>query len=256
MTSRTKGDSGKFTFRQVQLTEEKKKTPKHVPAPRFEISRIVPWAIALACLVLLLIVLLVRCDGTSPGETTGPVENGGASLHTTAGTETKEPTETQVQTEPQTEPSVPETKEPVYETVYRVIAADISWEQAKRECEAWGGTLATITSAEEYEAVCAEANKSGLTCLWLGAHLEGSNWADQTWVTGEKMTFTKWFKGEPSYIDSSDNVEEYYLCMWNIGDDATNWTFNDQRNDPVKDYPKQFSGKLGYVLELKVEVTQ
>ena len=251
VSDRTKAEANKLRFDEVQTTEPKKRKPVPEPAPkRIRVKELLPWAIALICLLLLLAVLLARCDGGSDAGTVDPVETNGKNVHGPV-----EPGPGETEAAETTEPTVPETKEPVYKTEYRVVAKDISWEDARRECEAQGGTLATITSAEEFYTICEEANKSGLRVLWLGACLEGNDWANQTWISGESMTFTKWYDGEPSYFDTGDNVKESYLCMW-MPRDGDPWTFNDQRNDPVKDYPKQFSGKMGYVLELKVEVTE
>ncbi len=269
---RTKAEANKLRFDEVQTAEPKKRKPVSEPVPKpipkpIRVKELLPWAIALICLLLLLVVLLARCDGSPAAETTAPVGINGENVHgpvepgpgqsdkDETPDEQTDPGETEAAAET-TEPTVPETKEPVYKSVYRVVARDISWEDARRECEAQGGTLATITSAEEFYTICEEANKSGLTVLWLGACLEGNDWANQTWISGEAMSFTKWYDGEPSYFDTGDNVKESYLCMWKVKKDVNDWTFNDQRNDPVKDYPKQFSGKMGYVLELKVEVTE
>ena len=264
---RTKAEANKLRFDVVQTTEPKKRKPVPEPVPkRIRVKELLPWAIALICLLLLLAVLLARCDGSSDAGTKDPVGINGGNVHGPVepgpGQSDKDETPDEqtdageTEAAETTEPTVPETKEPVYKTEYRVVAKDISWEDARRECEAQGGTLATITSEEEFYTICEKANKSGLTVLWLGACLEGNDWANQTWISGESMTFTKWYDGEPSYFDTGDNVKESYLCMWKVKKDVNDWTFNDQRNDPVKDYPKQFSGKMGYVLELKVEVTE
>ena len=267
VSDRTKAEANKLHFEEVQTTEPKKRKPVPEPVPkRIRVKELLPWAIALICLLLLLVVLLARCDGSSDAGTKDPVGINGENIHGPVepgpGQSDKDETPDEqtdageTEAAETTEPTVPETKEPVYKTEYRVVAKDISWEDARRECEAQGGTLATITSAEEFYKICEEANKSGLTVLWLGACLEGNDWANQTWISGESMTFTKWYDGEPSYFDTGDNVKESYLCMWKVKKDVNDWTFNDQRNDPVKDYAKQFSGKMGYVLELKVEVTE
>lgn len=156
--------------------------------------------------------------------------------------------------------SVPETEQPLvtitYEHVYEVVVGDYSWLEAKVECENKGGYLATITSEEEYNKICQLASDSGLTYLWLGANLnsDSDTWSNNCWITGESWTFEKWYPGEPSREDE-DGTKENYLCLWNVGYNGQNlgWTFNDQRNDIVKDFSFA-SGKIGYICERVVEV--
>ena len=163
-------------------------------------------------------------------------------------------------TVPTEAPTTAPTEPPVvtYVSEYEVIVSDLSWEEAKLACEARGGTLAVITSEEEFNRVCAYANQSGLTSLWIGGRVDSleDSWGTGCWVTGEEWTFERWFPGEPSRQDE-DGTLEYCLSMWNIkynGEDI-GWTFNDQRNNLVGDFPK-FSGKVGYICEYKVEVVQ
>lgn len=135
---------------------------------------------------------------------------------------------------------------------YEVIAADVSWTDANEAAKKAGGHLATITSTIEYEEVCQKATESGLKYLWMGAFLTSSkmNWGDPgTWITGEKWDFENWYPGEPSKEDT-DGTKEYYLCLWNAryNDNDIGWTFNDQRNDIVKDFT-ECVGKVGYIVE-------
>ena len=147
-----------------------------------------------------------------------------------------------------------EKEEPKKVSTYQYVQKDISWTDAEQEAEAAGGHLAVITSDEEYKTICEIADNSGLTYIWLGAKLDfaSENWQDVGWITGETWTYDKWYPNEPSKIDSSDNVEELYLCMWNAkynGNDV-GWTFNDQRNDIVAAFPS-VSGRIGYIIEFE-----
>lgn len=87
-------------------------------------------------------------------------------------------------------------------------ASMLSWHYAKGYCEGLGGHLATITSAEEENAIF---NWYKSTSLWrsrsvyLGANNLSGEWE---WVTGEKFEYTNWHKGEPSGYDY-DKVEHY-----------------------------------------------
>lgn len=145
----------------------------------------------------------------------------------------------------------------VVETIhsYEVIAGDFSWQTAKVECENRGGYLATITSKEEYDEICALADASGLTYLWLGAlrYSDTDKWEDGSWITGEQWTFDYWYPGEPS-MEDLDGTKEYYLCLWNAKYEGNSigWTFNDQRNDLVNILPS-VSGSVGYVCEYEHE---
>lgn len=151
--------------------------------------------------------------------------------------------------------TVPETvPETVRETVssYECVADDCSWTDAKIKAENAGGHLAVITSEEEYDKICKIAKKSGLSYIWLGARIYSvdDEWSEVGWITGEEWTFDNWYPNEPSKYDSSDHAEEFYLCLWKAKYDGKKigWTFNDQRNDIVADFPG-VSGKIGYIIE-------
>lgn len=144
-----------------------------------------------------------------------------------------------------------------YEHTYHIVAADLSWEEAKAACEKDGGHLATITSQEEYDKISKLATSSGLTYLWIGGNVSSDTeaWGDSSWITGEKWTFEVWYSGEPSRSDE-DGTMENCLCLWNAkyGGEEIGWTYNDQRNDLVSALPS-VSGKLGYVCEHEIEVS-
>ena len=59
-------------------------------------------------------------------------------------------------------------------------------------------------------------------------------------------------QADSSRIDTTDNEEELYLCLWNAkyNDSEIGWTFNDQRNDIVGAFPS-ISGKVGYIIEFE-----
>lgn len=140
---------------------------------------------------------------------------------------------------------------------YEVIASDMTWQEAKKDCEARGGHLATITSMEEYETIVALLADSDLYYLWLGASLHSGydEWEDNSWITGEEWTLPSdlWYPGEPSKEDL-DGTKEYYLCLWNAKyeEQDIGWTLNDQRNDIVGSFPT-LKGKLGYICEYETE---
>lgn len=180
-----------------------------------------------------------------------------ASADITTTGDTADLTTTELMTETTTTEATTEAPK-VYEHRYEIIMGDITWTDAKAACEARGGYLATITSQEEYDQICALADQSNVKYLWLGANINSvdDTWGQNGWLTGEAWTFECWYPGEPSKTDL-DGTEEFYLCMWKAKmeneSEATTWTFNDQRNDIVGAVPS-ISGKLGYVLEYEVEV--
>ncbi len=89
---------------------------------------------------------------------------------------------------------------------YLIVNKDnLSWSTANQICEAIGGHLVTITSAEEQASV--EENNSKDLDLWIGGYEESTNvWA---WVTGEKWDYTNWGEGEPNNMDN-----EHYAAVW------------------------------------------
>lgn len=137
----------------------------------------------------------------------------------------------------QTENAVP------VEHGYQLVVKDVSWTDAKAECEAMGGHLVVINDAEEFGEVAALADQYGIQKIWIGGHRENG---EMLWEDGSENVYTPWSKGEPSYYDSGDNVPEDYVMMWfNRG-----WAFNDSRNDPCRDYPNMYSGKICYICEV------
>ena len=64
------------------------------------------------------------------------------------------------------------------------------------------------------------------------------------WENGE-TGIEVWAKGEPSYVDINDEVAEDYIRLW----DNNGWGYNDNRNDPIADYPEWYSGTVGFICE-------
>ena len=143
----------------------------------------------------------------------------------------------------------PKPEEPAGNRRYEIVVADINWQEACDQAQAAGGHLATITSAEEYKAICQMIEpmltQIELRYLWLGAQVGEYGWGDGSWITGESWTFDIWYPGEPSGV-GSDGEPESVLCMWRVGDGG--WTFNDQNPRLVSDYT---AGKIGYVIEFE-----
>ena len=160
------------------------------------------------------------------------------------------------------EATTPTEPEPVvtYEYRYEIVKADYTWTEAKAEAERRGGYLATINSHEEYEKICQLADQYDLVYLWLGANLPAGTtewkWSDGTPIPLENYY---WYRDgstvEPSYMDKSDGAREDCLCLWNLSTGSYRWTLNDQRNDFMHVFTST-QGKVGFVIEYKVEVTR
>ncbi len=128
---------------------------------------------------------------------------------------------------------------------YQVIKENISWTKAAAACSRLGGHLAVIDDEAEFNEIVRLAEEAGLTYVWIGAHRVGGV---EKWESGKDLTdgYVKWSRGEPTYIDRNDQVAEDYIMLWNNGG---TWAYNDNRDDPYKDYPDMFEGIIGYVCE-------
>ena len=137
---------------------------------------------------------------------------------------------------------------PVEGVHYQIFPADVSWMEAKANCDALGGHLVTISDDDEMRQVIELAEELGLQRVWIGCHR--SETGDYIWENGEKIEIPDewWGKGEPSYVDKGDNVAEDYLLLWKSNG---KWVLNDSRNDPVKDYPQMYSGNIAYICEFE-----
>ncbi len=143
------------------------------------------------------------------------------------------------------EPSEEPTPTPTPEPRYTVILDDVTWEEAKANCEAMGGHLATVNSQEELDKLTAMAEEKGASFVWLGSY----RGADGVWyhVTGETVEFFKWDSGEPS-VQDADGTPESYLLLWYRAA-AGYWSYNDMRNDPISVLPRTYSGKTAYICQ-------
>ena len=95
-----------------------------------------------------------------------------------------------------------------YDTVYG------DWNTAEANAVALGGHLVTINDADEQSWLVSNFGSS--TQYWIGFNdiaVEG-NWE---WVSGEPVTYTNWYRGEPNDVGNEDvavmNWETY--GRWN-----------------------------------------
>ena len=93
-------------------------------------------------------------------------------------------------------------------STYRVFAGKYDWVTAKALCEALGGHLATITSAEEDAFVYNLCVMTGQKTCLLGATDAGVEGVWK-WVTGEPFDYSNWHAKEPN-SGTAENYLSYY----------------------------------------------
>ncbi len=125
---------------------------------------------------------------------------------------------------------------------YELVIEDISWTDAQKKCAEMGGHLAVPNDAAEFNALVDLAESKNVTMLWIGGHRENGA---IVWEDGSTDPYEQWAKGEPSYVDSSDGAAEDYVLLWN----NRGWYYNDSRNDPCKEFPQWYGGKMAYICE-------
>lgn len=131
---------------------------------------------------------------------------------------------------------------------YQVYTDDVSWSEAKANCEHFNGHLVTIKDDEEFEEIKELANLAGVSYVWVGCHRNALG--ELVWENGETIDIPAewWAKGEPSKYDFGDNVPEDYILLWKH--DGI-WEMNDSRNNPVLDYPEMYRGNIAYICEFE-----
>ena len=101
---------------------------------------------------------------------------------------------------------------------YGVIHTDaLNWDQAKADAESRGGHLATITSAEEQQAIVSLGLPDG---TFLGGYQDlnspfysepDGGWK---WVTGETWSYTNWDTDQPGNLSGTDHVLNWPGNAW------------------------------------------
>jgi hypothetical protein len=113
---------------------------------------------------------------------------------------------------------------------YKFFAEIVTWQEAKRHCEQMGGHLPTIANEAENKFIFDLVSKqlvkfSAFDGIWLGATDDQSE-GDWRWIDGSRLTFAKWYRGEP---DNASGIEDY-MFMWLARSGA--WT--DEAESPKK----------------------
>lgn len=137
--------------------------------------------------------------------------------------------------------AIPEPSETPREHGYELVIEDVSWTEAAEKCKEMGGHLVTINTQDEFDTVVKMAEEAGVPRIWIGCHRVDGELVWENDETGIEV----WAKGEPSYVDINDQVAEDYIMLW----DNNGWGYNDNRNDPIADYPEWYSGTVGFICE-------
>lgn len=116
---------------------------------------------------------------------------------------------------------------------YKIYNNCDTWEDSLSYCENLGGHLATITSAEENDALFNYMKESGYETAYFG-FTDRDNESEWKWVTGENVDYTNWSSGEPNNDgNGEENYAEFYYKYtdgtWNDGN-FNNGTTNDKCN--------------------------
>jgi len=106
-----------------------------------------------------------------------------------------------------------------YELIFEVVTFDIANEiAAGMSYEGLQGHLATVTSSEENDAICAYVAPNE---CWIGGYqVEGSEEPGEgwRWVTEEPWEYENWATGEPNDAQGGENELTWWPgCNWNDG---------------------------------------
>lgn len=147
---------------------------------------------------------------------------------------------------------------------YQVVISDVSWEQAKEDCERAGGYLARINSEEEFNYIINMLNNGGYTKdhFYLGGRRD-SDGQEYYWIKDDEFVeecindadswaYGHWYDNEPSYgdigADADGSVEEDVMNLFFVNG---TWYFNDSSDDLAGNYPELLAGKVGYIMEIE-----
>ena len=91
-------------------------------------------------------------------------------------------------------------------TQLQLTSAAMTWTAAEAEAVSLGGHLVTIRNATENQSIL---NQFGTQTLWIG--LSRGIGGQFAWSSGEPITYTNWFNGDPNdYL----GIEDYGAISW------------------------------------------
>ena len=213
--------------------------PAMVPTPAYKKNNTALYVL-LGVVVLLALVIIGLLAGIliSSNESSQPV------IATQTADEPQEPATTIViiHEEKSDTPEINQPKSYKKVASYEAVKSNATWNTARQNAEAKGGTLVCINDEAEFNKVCKIADNKGIKVFWVGAERDYyGSWNNTYWLDSTRMNFTRWLSGEPSYV-SEDGTEEYYLIVFKVNG---KWYYNDAPHDIEPFY----SGKMGYIIE-------
>ncbi len=116
------------------------------------------------------------------------------------------------------------------------LTTPASWHDARAEAISFSGDLVTVRSAAEDAWLQTTFLSIDLQKVWIGFTDEAVE-GQWVWVSGEPVTYTNWYPGEPNDWPSSPQGEDYasYFFPWN-----QQWL--DYPSPFYGDYPVLFPG--------------
>lgn len=78
-----------------------------------------------------------------------------------------------------------------------------TWQDARRYCQAWGGDLVEIGSAEENAALAESIEQS----VWIGAS-DGEEEGIFRWASGAPLGYARWSANQPNNLQGNEDCSE------------------------------------------------
>lgn len=100
---------------------------------------------------------------------------------------------------------------------YERYDENMSWSSAKATCEILGGHLATVSNADENEAIKSLISNGSRVSYFLGATDEETEGVWK-WVDGSNWSYTNWTIGEPNNGGGSSKGVQNYLAIYSKSD--------------------------------------
>ena len=154
---------------------------------------------------------------------------------------------------------------------YAVYLGDFTWEEAKLQCEALGGQLATIYSEEEMSAIAQAIADSGIgpstatgqyRYFWIGGTRRNNTEGDYYyWIddqndppanlnSGEAGIYAAWGTDSPSFMWNNNGTIYNEDCMVLGYDEGRGeWIWNDVANDPYALNDWVGASRMGYICQ-------
>jgi len=116
-----------------------------------------------------------------------------------------------------------------------VLLDKSAWTVAEAEAVSLGGHLASVNNAAEnqflLDAFCSGADSKRV--LWIGL-TDNGNEGHFRWTSGEPLTYTNWFTGEPNNKAIGGGAENFVSFNWNFSlPEATASTPRGTWNDDI-----------------------